>query len=570
MWCEIQDRHAWNSWVLGFPNSDLRQGYEWGEVRASQGWKPRRLAIFQADTCVAAVSILVKRVPFCGWSILYAPGGPLLHDATDDAVWNELLAAIGCIAEETRAAFLRTDPKISDRIQALRAAMITRRFQHLSDDWTIWNNPRIVMTMDAREPEAVLKRNVRKRYREYIAAASKRDLTVRRAVCVEEARIFQASLVVTGRRKQLPVRGHAYFERLWHEYLQPGQGVLLLAEHQNTPVGGLLGVKFGREAYMLYVTRWECPEGVRAYQGPLLYWEFIRWAKARGCDTVNWGGIGTRFPPQEDDPGFGIYRFKLGFNSSVEYLSGYYDLIFSRSWYDTFRFFECWGSAIAWNIRAHLNGRCMRLRMTIRSAVNKVRQLWISVRQRGLCTTLYWAAFGYLKPNRFVLLANDLSRADHPPMPQAGVRLERWTAVAVRDYRQHRRHLSTEFFQDEIDGVETCAVALVHGELAGLIWIYVPGDASRLFRLQQGEAELNHGHVLPTFRGLGLFKDLLALACHEVKRQGYHTVYAGVHAANGPSLRAFRRVGFHDIGSVRHFMFFRSKARVADAKCCYR
>ena len=124
---------------------------------------------------------------------------------------------------------------------------------------------------------------------------------------------------------------------------------------------------------------------------------------------------------------------------------------------------------------------------------------------------------------------------------------------------QSRQGLSTEFFQDEIDGVDTCAVAFIRGELAGLIWIYHHEHASRLFRLREREAELNHGYVLPTCRGMGLFRDVLGFACVRLQEQGYQTVYAGVHAENAPSLRAFRHAGFRDIGSIRHFLIFRTK-----------
>jgi lipid II:glycine glycyltransferase (peptidoglycan interpeptide bridge formation enzyme) len=59
---EVADRDEWNRLVTGLPNPDLRQGYEWGEMRRADGWKPRRLAMFEGESGQAAVSILAKRV----------------------------------------------------------------------------------------------------------------------------------------------------------------------------------------------------------------------------------------------------------------------------------------------------------------------------------------------------------------------------------------------------------------------------------------------------------------------------------------------------------------------------
>lgn len=67
-------------------------------------------------------------------------------------------------------------------------------------------------------------------------------------------------------------------------------------------------------------------------------------------------------------------------------------------------------------------------------------------------------------------------------------------------------------------------------QVLGLIWVYLPGDYSRMFRLRAGEAELNQGVV---------------------------TAYAVVHAANRPSLAAFNGAGFVQRTAVRHIFLFR-------------
>lgn len=134
---------------------------------------------------------------------------------------------------------------------------------------------------------------------------------------------------------------------------------------------------------------------------------------------------------------------------------------------------------------------------------------------------------------------------------------ELWTAQQIREWRLGRRDLPTQFFQDRIDGVGLCAVAHRDGQVLGLIWIYLPGDYSRMFRLRAGEAELNQGVVTPEHRRRGLFTRILEFACAELVARGYRTAYAVVHAANRPSLGAFTAAGFVQWTAVRHIFIFR-------------
>jgi L-amino acid N-acyltransferase YncA len=134
---------------------------------------------------------------------------------------------------------------------------------------------------------------------------------------------------------------------------------------------------------------------------------------------------------------------------------------------------------------------------------------------------------------------------------------ELWTAERLARWRQDRPDLPTQFHQDRIDGVDLCAVAVEDGVVLGLIWIYRPEHYSRMFRLRPGEVELNQGFVLPQHRKRGLFTGVLDFACVEMARRGFHTAYAAVHEANGPSLGAFTGAGFLPRGAIRHVFLFR-------------
>jgi GNAT superfamily N-acetyltransferase len=478
-------------------------------------------------------------------------------------MWEALLAGVRHVATQSYAIFLRVDPRVVDSETDIRSVLVEHGFRLLSEDWTTWNSPRVIMTLNIETSEEEIRRQFRRRHREYITAAAKHGVTVRPASSLEETIAFHASLAAHGRRKKLPVRNRTYFERLWEEYLRPGQGVLLLAEYQGEVVGGILGAQFGHQAMMFHVVLRDNSYRGRLQQGPILYWEFIRWAKAAGCTSIDWGGSGTHFPPREEDPGYGVYHFKLGFNSNLKYLTGYYDLVFLPRFYRKFRMIERCGADLAWPARARLNEGFPRMRAVVKTIKKKLRQFKISVEQQGFRTTLYWAAFGFLRVNRFIIFARDLSTSDReiswtsPPE----VTVEMWAADTVCAWRKGRDGLSPEFFQDEIDGVDTCAVAMVNGQVAGIAWIYRFNNHSRLFQLREREAEVNSVFVLPEYRGRGLHKAMGFFICNYLWIKGYKMVYSAVHEGNEPSLRATRGYDLCEIGEIVHFLLYRPKFR---------
>ena len=76
------------------------------------------------------------------------------------------------------------------------------------------------------------------------------------------------------------------------------------------------------------------------FPGEPIYWEVMRWAKARGAEMCDFGGTGTAWPPTPDSPAYSLYFFKQGFNANPIYLTGYYDLVFRPRLYRIVRYAE--------------------------------------------------------------------------------------------------------------------------------------------------------------------------------------------------------------------------------------
>ena len=69
----------------------------------------------------------------------------------------------------------------------------------------------------------------------------------------------------------------------------------------------------------------------------LIKWVTMKDALSRKCDLYNFYGISGNFE-KENNPMYGIYEFKRGFDGRVVELIGEFDLIISKSKYTLYNF----------------------------------------------------------------------------------------------------------------------------------------------------------------------------------------------------------------------------------------
>ncbi len=337
---EIAEGERWNSLVLTLPNCDLRQGFEWGEFQRDSGWIPYRFAVLRGDRCIAAVQLLAKKVRRLGEFVLYAPRGPLLH-WDDGKAWHSMLEAVNRVAAQTGAVFLRASPGVEAADSEAREALLRHGFIHLAEDRTGWNMPRIIQTLDLRPTEEELKSQMRKRMRQSLEMALRRGAVIEADNSVEAVRRLHRLMVRFEKQKGYKAVPLDWLLREHREYYaSPARGAIWIVSHQGKDIAAASAVRFGRTAHSLHLAldRSAAARGFRP--GPALDWEAVRWAKAQGCEVLNFGGSIRRFPPDRSDPGYGIYEYKRGLRASLSYLTGYYDLVFRPMHYRAFRLAE--------------------------------------------------------------------------------------------------------------------------------------------------------------------------------------------------------------------------------------
>lgn len=345
----VDDRREWDALVASFDGHHFQQGFEWGAFKSYHGWRPRRLAVTDGDRCSAAMSVLTKRLGGLGLAAMYAPRGPLVRGPESRCAVAALVEEIRRLAASEHAVFLRVSPAWRDDDGELRAMLAANGFLHLPDDYTTWNNPRIVMCLPLDGGEEHVRGQMRKTTRRGIEIAARRGVKICDGGTREDFGELHRLMSENATRKRLPTRRRQYYEKL-SRFVDTGDGRLSFAEMNGTRIAAQFSVRFGRTVHCLFYGA--SPAHLHMEAARALDWDLITWAMSRDCRDVDFGGSATSFPAKETDPGYGVYQYKRGLGCEMRYLTGYYDLVFHASAYRAFRLIETRMLPLAWRLRA--------------------------------------------------------------------------------------------------------------------------------------------------------------------------------------------------------------------------
>lgn len=322
-----KERDLWDASVAAFARAHPLNAYGWGKVREIDGWQPTYLAARDGDDVKGMIMVLQKKIPWTGFSIFYAPKGPLCN-LDDRQTFNSMLQHIRETAKKKRAIFLRIDPNIAeDRLQDDLDPFVNDGFIHLEHRWTFWNSPRDVYRIDLRreKTEEELFNSIDRDIRRCVRKAEKEGLSIRPAETIEELRRFYEIFSEFTVRKGFMCRQLRYQELLWEEFVEKGNGRLFLAIYRGEIIGGLICIVFGGICLAMHMGT--PPEYNRLQANCAYVWESIRWAKERGCSWYSFRGVGTTTTQES---------FKRKFRPQLVALTGYYDLPFRPLLYRLF------------------------------------------------------------------------------------------------------------------------------------------------------------------------------------------------------------------------------------------
>jgi len=331
-----ENKEAWNAAVLGLDGT-LYHSWEWGEIRARQGWHPWRVMVQEGGGPCAAAQIFERHFRVAGYSLLYAACGIAGNSSTPEivsalAVWMRRFAA------ERNAILLRIETRFDHSDAARKSLLCSAGFRPIEDQWSLWNLPRATMVIDIRGSEEQLLKKMRKKHREHINRATRNGLKITATNGIDQLRWFYDLLLKSSERQGFAVRDFDYFLQVREQLITASRGSLFMALMNNHPVAGILCARFGSTCHYLYGGfDWQARQ---AYANEALHWAAIQWSRNLGCVNYDMVGAGTSYPPAEGNAGFGLYNFKKGFGADLFYSAGYFDLVSKPVLYSALRLAE--------------------------------------------------------------------------------------------------------------------------------------------------------------------------------------------------------------------------------------
>ncbi|HHX50534.1 MAG TPA: peptidoglycan bridge formation glycyltransferase FemA/FemB family protein [Clostridia bacterium] len=323
------ERAHFNNFLAGHPQGHVLQSFEWGEVKSLTNWQPLRLMVEEGGRPVAALSILKRPIPGIGKAIFYAPRGPvadLFNHQLLDFLWQKVRE----LGREHGAILFKMDPDVPYQDEGLRLYLTKAGFQPArTAEGFDGTQPRFVFRLDITPPEEELLANMHHKTRYNIRLASRRGVTVRITKNKDDLKIFYSILQETAERDEFLIRSYEYFSTIWDQLVENGLAEFFLAEYEGEVIAGTLALVMGKKAWYSYGA--SSNRHRQVMPNYLLQWEMIRWAKNLGCTLYDFRGVPGQLT--EDNPLYGLYRFKKGFNGEYVEFVGEYDLILSPFYY---------------------------------------------------------------------------------------------------------------------------------------------------------------------------------------------------------------------------------------------
>ena len=299
--------------------SHFLQSPEWANVKSD--WKHEMIVIEENGEIKGTMSILLRKVPIFKRYLMYAPRG-FVCDEHDKETLKKLTEKAKEIAKKYKAFIFRLDPDISnedEEFKKITKELGYKRKENIKNiDQVI--QPKYVFRLDLSnktEEELLASFNQKTRYN--IRLAIKKGVTTRIGT-IDDMKIFYDIMKETGSRDNFFIRPIEYFERLY-TCMGEKHARLIIAEHEGTPIAAVMPILYGNKVWYLYGG--SSNKYRNLMPNYLLQFEMMKWGLENNCDIYDFRGV-SGFK-NENDPQYGVYRFKKGFNPEfVEFVNELY------------------------------------------------------------------------------------------------------------------------------------------------------------------------------------------------------------------------------------------------------
>ncbi len=316
------DVNKYKSFLIQHTRCNFAQSPEWAKLKSE--WENAIITVEDDNGNIkGGMSVLIRKIPFLGVSMMYAPRGPVC-DLHDEEVLKALMEGANRLAKKHRAYLLKldTDTEITDTRYIQIMKDLGFRIQDTSRNFE-GIQPRFVFRLDiAGKTEEEVMMGFHQKWRYNIRLAAKKGVVVKLGQKEDIRRIY-GIMLETGIRDGFVVRSPEYFEKMF-DCLAPEHMRLYMACYEEEVIAWTIAILYGNKCWYLYGA--SSNKHRNKMPNYLLQWEMIKWAIESGCEIYDFRGVSGDL--NENNPLYGLYRFKKGFNGKLTEFVGEMDYIY--------------------------------------------------------------------------------------------------------------------------------------------------------------------------------------------------------------------------------------------------
>ncbi len=311
--------------VRSHTNRTLTQDPDWSEVKWD--WGSEQVYLEEDGQIIAAMSLLVKKVPFFG-ALLYAPRGPVAENA-DPVLVRKIVIEAQPLVKKYKAFALKFDPETpysSELEKEYEQAGFVVRNKGAKKDALIQPRYNMVLHFEDHDQESIMQKFSGK-IRNRIRSAAKKGVYAEHGRSDQFLETFYEIYLEMSERNRLTPRSYEYFLKMREAF--PGLRVYL-AKHEEDTLSAGVTINYYGKLYYLYAGSRDKKRNLGPNQ--FLNYEMIRWGIEEGAEQYDFGGV---IAPDKSD---GLYEFKIGFchkDGMTEYI-GEIDQVYKKFSYYAF------------------------------------------------------------------------------------------------------------------------------------------------------------------------------------------------------------------------------------------
>lgn len=313
----------YEAFVQSHPEGHFSQSTLWAKQKPAWTWQG--IICRGADGKIkGSVAFLIRKMPIVRKKMMYACRGPVC-DLHDRETFHELMQAAKALAKQEKAYVIKIDPDVpsSDaefvkmlEDEGFKTRDTGKNFEAIQPKYVFR------LYLNGRSEEEVMA-SFHQKWRYNIRLAVKKGVEIR--LCGKEmVPEFTRIMVETGVRDNFATRPASYFEAMLDNLGDKCR--LYMAFHEGQAIAGTLAILYGDKVWYLYGA--SSNEHRNLMPNYLLQWSMIQWAIENHCRVYDFRGVSGDI--SEDNPHYGLYRFKKGFGGNFTEFVGEYDHVIKK------------------------------------------------------------------------------------------------------------------------------------------------------------------------------------------------------------------------------------------------